>query len=256
MSTSAPGVFEAVVGSWRLLLADPPRTARLALLPFFLFLALHRLDSILAPEGVAKVAWGLVFTVLAAVPAMLLLMPWLRGIMAAADPRLNDRPAAGWHLVLLQRWIGLNVMFYVMLLPLQIYTIGLETPGEAAAAQGSGGVALLFMLLLMLGTYLFYGRMGMALPAAAAEHDHSYLRSWRATRETGWRIAIAILICAASVLIPISGLSRPLLVADPTLAQQYLAAALHALFQVADELLGAAVLVQFYAPVRTPPDRE
>jgi hypothetical protein len=112
MNGSGPGLFEAVIESWRLVIGNAGALARIALIPFLLFIALHRLELAFEPEGMAILAWDLLFTILAAVPAVMLLMPWYRRLLAAADPAMQARPAMWWSVVLMLRWAGLDILFF------------------------------------------------------------------------------------------------------------------------------------------------
>lgn len=246
MNQSGPNLFEAVIESWRMVFGNAAALVRASILPFFLFLGLHRLEELVRADGVVSgLAWGLVFTVLAAVPAVILLMPWYRQLLAVHAPAMSAEPAPGWALILMLRWAGLDVMFFIAMAPISALMIQ-STPQAGESAAGTPGLVIFYYATVVIGAYLVYGRMGLAVPAAAAESDHSYLRSWFATRDIGWRIGFAVLICALSIEIPIGILRAPLAVEDPTLGMQYLDAALNAVFRVVNELLGAAVFVQFY----------
>ena len=59
MNKSGPGLFEAVIESWRLVIANAGALARIALVPFLLFIALHRLEATFEPEGMAILIWAL-----------------------------------------------------------------------------------------------------------------------------------------------------------------------------------------------------
>jgi hypothetical protein len=246
MNQTGPSLTEAVIESWRSVFGNAAPLARASVLPFFLFLALQRIDQIVGTnEGAYRILWGVVSTVLSAVPAIILLMPWYRHLLAARIPALASRPALGWSFVMMVRWAGLDVMFFIAMAPI---TAVLAQSGQqgSEAASGVAGAVLFYYMALVIAAYLIYGRMGLSVPAAAAESDHRYMRSWLATRENGWRIGFAILICWLSIEFPISILRAPLAVDNPTLAMQYLDATLAAVFRVVNELLGAAVFTQFY----------
>ena len=244
MNGSGPGLFEAVIESWRLVIGNAGALARIALIPFLLFIALHRLELAFEPEGMAILAWDLLFTILAAVPAVMLLMPWYRRLLAAADPAMQARPAMWWSVVLMLRWAGLDILFFAGMGPVMAMSI------QVVAAAGEPAprldIFIFYWAMLVMGSYLFYGRMGLALPAAAAESDHSYRRSWAMTRDNGWRIGFAIILCWLPIQFLIETLRGPLAVEDPTLAMQYLDAALGGLLRTVNELLVTAVYVQFY----------
>lgn len=244
MTGSGPGLIEAVIESWRLVVGNAAALVRVAAIPFLIFIALNRIEAAFRPEGLAELPWTLLFTILAAVPAVMLLMPWYRQLLAVGDPALSSRPAAWWSIMLMLRWVGLDVMFFAMLAPVTMISIQAIAAGLDSAPRGE--IVLLYFASMALGSYLIYGRMGLVLPAAAAESDHGYHRSWAATGNNGWRIGLAILLCALSVEFPIDILRQPLMVENPTLAMQYLDAALGALYRVVNELLGAAVFTQFY----------
>lgn len=244
MNESGPGLIEAVVESWRLVIGNAAALVRVAAIPFLIFIALNRLESAFRPEGLAELPWTLFFTILAAVPAVLLLMPWYRMLLLAGNPTLASRPAAWWSILLMLRWVGLDVMFFAMLAPVTMISIQAMAAGLDSAPRGE--VLFLYIASMAFGSYLIYGRMGLTLPAAAAESDLGYRRSWAATGNNGWRIGLAILLCALSVEFPIGILRQPLLVENPTLVMQYFDAALRALYRVVNELLGAAVFAQFY----------
>lgn len=251
MNGSGPGLFEAVIESWRLVIGNAAALARIALVPFLLFVALHRLEAAFEPEGMATLAWHLLFTVLAAVPAVMLLMPWYRRLLTVADPSMEPRPATWWSFVLMLRWMGLDVLFFAGMAPVMAMSV------QAIAAGGEPvprlDIFVFYWTMLIMGSYLFYGRMGLALPAAAAESDHSYGRSWAMTRDNGWRIGFAVLLCWLPLQLLIGTLREPLATENPTLAIQYLDAALGALLRTVNELLVTAVYVQFYLARTAPP---
>ena len=56
MNGSGPGLIEAVVESWRLVVGNAGSFARVAFVPFLIFIALNRLDSAFMPEGMAALA--------------------------------------------------------------------------------------------------------------------------------------------------------------------------------------------------------
>lgn len=253
MNDSGPGLIEAVIESWRLVIGNARDLARIALLPFLIFMALHRLEAAFMPEeGMAILGWNLLFTVLSAFPAAMLLMPWLRGILTARDPALASRPAMWWSVVLMLRWAGLDVMVFAALAPVTALSIraGLAGAGEAGDLTG---LLILFWAIFAFSAYLFYGRMGLSLPAAAAESDHSYRRAWASTAGIGGRIALAVVLCWVSIQIPVDLLREPLQTEDPGAAAQLLDAALAGLFRTVNELLSAAVFAQFYMVANTRP---
>lgn len=251
MSRAGPGLFEAVIESWRLVIGNAGELVRISAIPFLLFLALNRLETAFKPEGMAALAWTLLFTVLAAAPAAILLMPWYRKLLSKGNPGLAARPRAWWSIMLMLRWAGLDVMFLAGMAPVMAMSIQVVAAGADSAPRPE--FILIYFASVAVGSYLIYGRMGLALPAAAAESDHGYGRSWAATGNNGWRIGLAIIICWQSVQIPIDILRAPLAVEDPTLAMQYLDAALGALFRVVNELLSTAVFAQFYLARTAPP---
>jgi hypothetical protein len=189
MNGSGPGLFEAVIESWRLVIGNAAALARIALVPFLIFIALNRLKSAFEPEGMAILAWNLLFTILAAGPAVMLLMPWYRRLLAAADPAMKARPAMWWSVVLMLRWVGLDIMFFAGMAPVVAMSIQVVAAGGEPVPRLD--IFAFYWTAIIMGSYLFYGRMGMALPAAAAESDHSYRRSWAMTQDSGWRIGFA-----------------------------------------------------------------
>ncbi len=245
MNGSGPGLFQAVIESWRLVIGNAAMLARIALVPFLIFVALNRLEAAFKPEGTAILAWSLLFTILAAPPAIMLLMPWFRQLLAASDPAMAAPPAMWWSIVLMLRWVGLDIMFFMALAPIAAVSIQMMTAG-GEPAPGNSGIVVFYVATFVISAYMFYGRMGLALPAAAAESDHSYRRSWAATGNSGWRIGFAVILCLLSVQIPIDSLRAPLAVENPTLAMQYIDAVLGAIFRILNELLSAAVFAQFY----------
>jgi hypothetical protein len=252
MSNPGPGLFEAVIESWRLVIGNAGALARVALLPFLIFVALHRLEAAFDPEGLGVLVWSLLFRILAAVPAAILLMPWYRRLLVAANPGLASQPAMGWTVILMLRWVGLEIMFFAALTPITAIWIQTLATG-AEPAPGVSGMTLFYIATFIIGVYLFYGRMGLAIPAAAAESDHSYRHSWATTAAYGRRISVAIILCWLSIQIPTEMLREPLATDNPTLAIQYLDAALAALFSIVNELLAAAVFAQFYLARTAPP---
>ena len=248
MNGSGPGLFEAFIESWRLVIGNAATLARTALIPFLIFIALERLQWAFRPEGEADLAWRLLFVILAAPPAVMLLMPWYRQLLAAADPGLAARPATWWSMVLMLRWLGLDIMFLAVLAPALVITAQVIAAGAEAAPPGQ--IILIHYALVFLGSYLVYGRMGLSLPSAAAEADHGYRHSWAMTGDNGWRIGLAIVLCATSVEFPISILRAPLATENATMAMQYLHAVMGAVSRVTNELLSTAVFAQFYLHLR------
>jgi hypothetical protein len=246
MNDSGPGLIDAVIQSWRLVLGNARDLVRIGLVPFVIFMGLERLEKAVMPdEGYAVLGWTLLFTILPAVPAAMLLMPWLRSLLAARDPALAARPVGWWSVVLTLRWAGLDVMFFAAMMPVTVMSIqvGMEgggQPGEAAA------IFIMFWAIFILGSYLIYGRLGLSLPAAAAESDHSYRKAWSVTGSYGWRIGFAVILCWLSIQIPVDLLREPLKSDDPTAVALFLDAALTALSRTINELLSAAVFAQFY----------
>ncbi len=253
MNDSGPGLIDAVLESWRLVLGNARELVRISLVPFVIFMSLERLENAVMPEeGMAVMGWTFLFTILMAVPAGMLLMPWFRLLLAARDPAMAARPAAWWSVALTLRWVGLDVMFFAAMVPVMLMSI---QAGTAPAAQpgDTAGIFILFWVIFILGSYLIYGRMGLTLPAAAAQTDHSYSRAWSATGSYGWRIGFAVILCWLSIQIPIDLLREPLKSDDPTAAALLLDAALMALFRTINELLSAAVFAQFYLASTTRP---
>jgi len=253
MSQSGPGLFEAVIESWRLVIGNVADVARIALIPFVMFMALHRLEDAVTPEeDMAILGWRLLFTILMAVPAAMLLMPWLRGILSAHDLAMTNPSPTSWTGVLMLRWAGLDIMFFAAMAPVMAMDIQAEMadPGEPVSLDGA---YILFWAVLIFGAYLIYGRMGLSLPAAAAQSDHSYRRAWAGSGGFGWRIGFAVILCWLSILIPVDVLRSPLELEDPTAATLFVDAVLDALFRTVNELLSAAVFAQFYIAANTRP---
>lgn len=246
MNKTGPSLTEAVIESWRSVFENAAPLARASVLPFFLFLALQRIDQVVgASGGVFGIIWGAAYTILSAVPAVILLMPWYRKLLAARMPAMASQPSLGWSFVMMVRWAGLDLMFFIAMAPITalLSQSGLQSgnPGP-----GAGNVLLFYYMAFVIGAYLFYGRMGLAVPAAAAESDHRYMRSWFATRENGWRIGFAVLICILPLEIPVEILQSQLSVDGAPLAMQYLNASLGAVVRVVNELLTATIFAQFY----------
>lgn len=242
---TGPGLVEAVLTSWRLLFDNLRFYLRFALLPFAMFMALHRLEEIVKPEaGMAILGWTFLFTVLAAIPATMLLMPWFRMLLAARSPALAARPAGWWWVVLGLRWAGLDVLMFLALAPVLGMAIRVVSAGGAQVPHPE--LVALYWATMILGGYLIYGRMGLSLAGAAAEADHRYRISWAATRHNGWRIGLAIILCWLSVDLPVDFLRSALAEAEPSPAVDILDAAFAALFRTVNELLSAAVYVQFF----------
>lgn len=253
MNDSGPGLIDAVIQSWRLVLGNARHLVRISLVPFIIFMGLERLQEAVMPEaGMAIMGWTFLFTVLTAVPAAMLLMPWFRLLLAVREPAMAARPAAWWSVALTLRWAGLDVMFFAAMIPVMVMSI---QAGMAGAGQPGGGgeIVLLFWVIFILGAYLIYGRMGLSLPAAAAESDHSYRKAWSVTGSYGWRISFAVIVCWLSIQIPIDLLREPLKSEDPSSAALFLDAALTALFRTVNELLSAAIFAQFYIASTTRP---
>lgn len=244
MNDSGPGLIEAVIESWRLVISNAGALVRVAAIPFLLFVALNRIEAVFMPEGMGVLAWDLLFTVLAAPPAAMLLMPWYRQLLAAANPAMAARPAMWWSVALMLRWVGLDIMVFSALAPVLAMSIQAVAAGGEAVPRPD--ILFIYLTTIVVGFYLFYGRLGLSVPAAAAESNHSYRRSWVATRENGWRITFAFLLCWMPIQFLIDILRQPLAVENPSLAMQYLDAAQGAFFRIVSELLGAAVFAQFY----------
>ena len=157
----------------------------------------------------------------------MLLMPWYRRLLAAADPSMDGAPG---YLVVRRSDAalgGLDILFFAGMAPVMAMSV------QAVAAGGEPAprldIFVFYWTMIIIGSYLFYGRMGLALPAAAAESDHSYGRSWAMTRDNGWRIGFAVLLCWLPLQLLVGTLREPLATENPTLAIQYLDAALGAL---------------------------
>lgn len=246
MNDAGPGLIDAVLESWRLVLGNARDLVRIGLFPFLVFMGLARLETAVMPEqGFAVLGWTLLFTILPAVPAAMLLMPWLRSLLAVRDPALAARPVAWWSIVLMMRWVGLDVMFFAVMAPVTAILIQMGMAGGGEPGQAAG-IFILHWVIFILGSYLIYGRMGLSLPAAAAETDHSYRKAWSVTGSYGWRIGFAVILCWLSVQIPVDLLRETMKSDDPTAVTLLLDAALTALFRTINELLSAAVFVQFY----------
>lgn len=237
-------VWETAFASWRYLLENAGAALPAAALPFLLILALNRIGVWLDPHGMAALAWGFAYTVLFAVPATLLLVPWYRRVLSAAQSGPSGRPAAWWSAVFLARTLALELLLFTALLPAQAVFVRIEEAGgEPDPAQFS--TVLILFLALLPGLY-FYARSAMALPAAASEGDHRYARSWRLTASSGWGIVGVLLLCAVPVFLVSLGLAEPASDAASPPPPSFLKSALSAALSVTGELVSATALAHVY----------
>ncbi len=230
------------VDAWRVLIENSGTALRNAVLPFLILVAMHRLLDIAEPEGFRALASYLLFTIVFPIPAALLLVPWYRLILSAQRPELAERPAQWWYMVFMLRTLGLELMLFATQIPsMSAGILALQDGGapDPKLAQIGG---LLFLLALVPGFYL-YGRAGLALPAAAGGHDHSYSRSWRATGSAGWRIAGILIVVWFPFFIVDGMLAGAAAEGTPP---GFLDSALRAAIDVIGELVLAAVLALVY----------
>jgi len=175
-----------VLDAWRLLIGHSGAALRSAVLPFLMLVAMHRVSAVVEPEGVQVIAWQVLYVAVFPIPAALLLVPWYRLILSAQRPELADRPAQWWYIAFMLRTLGLELMLFVFHVPSMTASILAMEGGEPDPQMLR--LALISLAALAPGFYL-YGRMALALPAAAGAGDDSYGRSWGATRGAGWSIA-------------------------------------------------------------------
>lgn len=237
-------VWETAFASWRALLENAGVALRCAALPFLMILALGRLGVWLDPQGMAQAVWGFAYTVLFAVPATLLLVPWYRHLLSAAEPGLAGRAASWWSAMFLARTIALELLLFAVLLPSQILLIRIEAAGGEPDPGQSSTVLILFLALLP-GLY-FYVRSAMALPAAASEGDHRFARSWRMTVSGGWHIVGVLLLCALPIFLIGLGMVGPPPETGPPPPPGFLKSALGAALSVTGELIAATALAHIY----------
>jgi len=223
--------------AWRILIEHSGAALRIAILPFLILLAMHRLVGIVEPVGLQAFGWQLLYVAVFPIPAALLLVPWYRLILSAQRPELADRPARWWYVAFMIRTLWLELMLFAFQLPSLVVGImavdSSDTPDPGVALL----VLLLFFVTLVPGFYL-YGRAGLSLPAAAAGDDDSYGRSWRTTDAAGWRIAGIVFVLWFTFFV-ISGML-------PGTSPGILASAINAAIDVVRELAMAAALALVY----------
>jgi len=244
--TPAPDLprWDIVFQAWRLLIENSGAALRMAVLPFLIFLAIHRLVDMADPEGFSAVGWMFFNVVVFPIPAALLLVPWYRHVLSARWPELAERPAHWWYVTFMLRTLGLELMLFAVQLPSAIAgLLAVQSGGEPDPELAR--MSLFLLLALAPGFYL-YARTAMALPAAAAGGDHSYAQSWRMTDGAGWRIATLVFILWFTFLV-INGLALgvPAEGADPALPP-FLESAIRAAVDVVRELTMAGALALVY----------
>jgi hypothetical protein len=230
--------------AWRLLIENSGAALRMAVLPFLILMAVHRLIDLADPAGLSALSWMFFKLVVFPIPAALLLVPWYRHILSARWPALAARPAHWWYATFMARTLGLEFMLFVMQLPSAI--AGLMAVQSGGNPDPQLARLSLFLLLALAPGFYFYARAALALPAAAAGGDHSYGRSWRVTGAAGWRIATLIFILWFTFII-IGGLALgPPAEGGAPVLPPFLASAISAAIDVVRELVMAAALALVY----------
>jgi len=238
MSEDALPVGETVVGAWRILASRSHEAARLALVPFLLFFALRRLDSYVDSGEGAMLEWSFIYTVLYAAPAAVLLVPWYRAILGGEAAPLRI-PVETWRRFLV-RWLALEGMFFLALLPLHIAAIRMQNGAPAA----TGAIPLTAIAVIPLALYL-YSRCSLALTAAAIGAPDGFRQSWHLTEANGWRIVGAAMLAIAP-LFAAGMILDALLPEHPSPQVDFASSALLAGLAAATELVGATVMAVIF----------
>ncbi len=249
--TSGPDLprWGIALQAWRVLIENSGAALRVAVLPFLMLLAMHRLIDVAEPAGSQVFGWALLNVVIFPIPAALLLVPWYRLILSAQRPDLADRPARWWYVAFMIRTLWLELMLFAFQTPALVAVIMATQNGDTPDPELVQLARLLFFLALAPGFYL-YGRAGLSLPAAAGGDNNSYGRSWRMTGGAGWRIAGIVFVMWFSFYI-IGGIVSGATAegAPPGI----LVSALSAAIDVVRELAMAAALALVYLHYGKPP---
>lgn len=238
MSANAPlPVWDITAESWRQVTGSASIWLRQALLPFLLLLALNRLDAQIGSQDVAGLPWRFVHVLLYALPMAWFLVPWYRTIL----PKSGGPAPAATYLRFVLRWLGLDVAFFVVVLPARLLLIRIAALDGEADPQMSG----LFMLaaLLVVPALYAYARCSLAIPAAAAGADSRYGQAWRRAEGNGWRIIGAALLASSPILVLLMLVP---VAADPELPPTFARSVLLTATQIVLELVVATVLARIY----------
>ena len=230
--------------AWRILIEHSGAALRIAILPFLILLAMHRLVGIVAPAGLQAFGWQLLYVAVFPIPAAVLLVPWYRLILSAQRPELAHRPARWWYVAFMIRTVWLELMLFAFQTPSLVAGIMAMENGDTPDL-GLAQLALLFLLVGLAPGFYLYGRAGLSLPAAAAGDDDSYGRSWRTTDRAGWRIAGIVFLLWFTFFV-ISGLL-------PVTSPGIVASAVSAAIDVVRELAMAGALALVYLHYRRTP---
>ncbi len=239
------------IEAWQILIEKSGAALRNAVLPFLILLAMHRISDVVAPAGPAAIAWHLLFVAVFPIPMALLLVPWYRLILSAQRPELADRPARWWYVAFMIRTLGLELMWFAFQIPSVVVGMMAMDGGGAPDPQLAGLAFILFVAALAPSFYV-YGRVGLALPSAAAGEDDSYGRAWRMTGGAGLRIAaISFVVWFPFFMIGALLAGAPAEGTPPP--PDFLDAVVAAAIDVFRELAMAAALALIYAHYGRPP---
>ena len=233
--------METIAESFRFLFENRNDALRLAFVPFLVFLALHRLDDYLEPDGWAELPWTIITLIAYSVPATWLLVPWYRRVLA--------REAVGTDIALpvqtrfLKYWVGLEIFPLMVWLPVVIGNI-LSQAGDAEPDPRLEALTLLSLALVPPVIYV-YMRIYLAAPAAAVGKEGGIIRSWLATMGNGWTI-FAVQMMWYAPMFPLVMVASLLAAEDAPPTQGFVGSILLSVFFVLTELIFATVFAHIY----------
>lgn len=236
-------VWDTVTESWRDFHSRLGRIPAVGLFPALLFLALVRLEDRLDLDGWVALALGLPFLALHAVPATLLVVPWYRASLAQPGQASQGPTPAWYYLNLFPRWLLLEMIIFVPLMPVEALAIALDIAHDGSDPRNAAILQLSVMAIAIAAWP--YARCSLALPAAAIGADSRFAESWRLTTGNGWRIVGTLLLCLFPIAVAAVAV-RSQFPTEPSAEQTILLAVLGAVYYVLAELLSATVLSRVY----------
>lgn len=236
-------VWETTIEAWRHLAANLARVPAVGLFPALLFLALIRLKTQLDLEGWAMLVFGLPYLALHAIPATLIVVPWYRAALLPPGQAAAGPIPAWYYLRLLPRWLLLEMIIFVPLMPVEAIGIAYDIGKDAADPRNA---SYLLLTIMVIGAAAWpYARSSVALPAAALGADARFAQAWRLSVGNGWRIVGAMLLCSAPLIFS-AIVVRRWFPQEPAPDLDFVLSCLGAVYYLFTELLGASLLAQVY----------